>query len=433
MQIYIRTHGCRLNAAESRWIEEEFMAEGHQIVDSIGKKFDVAVVNTCAVTNEAESKCLQTIRQIIKANPNAVLIITGCLAEKNSEIFKNLADRVLVLGNSEKHHIIEHFNSFLANPENLKIQKNTIPQKTFSIPCKPDSSFYNQRYNLKIQEGCDFFCSYCIIPRLRGRARSRSFDNILEDARIHVQKGVKELVLTGVNIGTYEDNGNNLSHLIESLNNIDGLERIRLSSIEFKTIPEGMIEQMADTKNKLVPYLHLPLQSASNRILKLMRRHYQVEEFKDYLNYVVETIPGVGLGTDIIVGFPGETEVDFQESIEFVKKSPLNYAHVFSYSPRSGTVASLMKDHFIQREEIENRSRLLRKESQKKRLQFYHQLIGQSKNVLLENYHRYHYPSLTENYAKVRIYMPQIPGFENSLKTVRIVGIKDNDLEGVIV
>ncbi|MDR1907028.1 MAG: tRNA (N(6)-L-threonylcarbamoyladenosine(37)-C(2))-methylthiotransferase MtaB [Puniceicoccales bacterium] len=400
MKVYIHTHGCRLNAAESRSLIEALEAAGHEIAHAMGERVDVAIVNSCAVTDQAESKCKQTIRQIIRSNPNITLILTGCLAEKNSQECLNFHDRILVLGNSEKHRIIRYVEDLDSQKKFAKIVQNSLENSNFKIPCSLHRP-YNERYNLKIQEGCDFFCSYCIIPRLRGRARSRDFENLIEDATIHAQQGVKEIVLTGVNIGVYQNDSKNLADVIAALNAIPEIQRIRLSSIELKTIPDEVLSQMSDNNNKLVKYLHLPIQSGSDRILQLMRRHYTITEAKNYLERVAERIPDVGLGTDLIVGFPGETEEDFAHTIDLVQNSPLQYAHVFSYSRRKGTVADRMGEPFIAPKEIERRSKILRNVSREKRRQFYDKFIKSEQEVLFENRNRMGFPGYTENYIRV--------------------------------
>lgn len=431
MKIYIRTHGCRLNSAESRWIAEELSYRGFEIADTLPERCDAVIVNTCAVTNESESKCLQTLRQLHRKYPTSLLIVTGCLAEKSPELLLKNFNNILILGNSEKHHLPNHLVTAFGDSTYRGIKQTQIEKSTFCIGCHLQQKF-NQRYNLKIQEGCDFFCSYCIIPHLRGRSRSREFNDILEDARMHVDFGVKELVLTGVNIGMYTDNGKNLSDLIYSLNKLAGVERIRISSIEFKTIPDGVIEQMADQSNKLVKYLHLPMQSGSNRILKLMRRHYTAEEYGDYVRFVADQIPGVGLGTDIIVGFPGESEHDYENSVKILSDLPLQYSHVFSFSVRNGTVASLMQNEFVDQKEIARRSANLRRISAEKRFDWYKSFVGHRVEVLLEDYSGGVYPGLTENYARVEVSSEEI-GIENTLQTVEITDINKNCLIGKII
>ncbi|MDR3317748.1 MAG: UDP-N-acetylmuramoyl-L-alanyl-D-glutamate--2,6-diaminopimelate ligase [Puniceicoccales bacterium] len=431
MRIYVHTHGCRLNAAESRSLVEALEAAGHIIVCSMDEVIDCAIVNSCAVTHQAESKCNQTIRQIIRAQPNVTLIITGCLAEKTPQILLQLHHRILILGNSEKHHIIDYLGQ-LDRQENFReVVKNPLEKSDFTFPCCLHRS-YNKRYNLKIQEGCNFFCSYCIIPQLRGRARSRDFKNLIEDATIHAKQGVKEIVLTGVNMGIYRNDSKNLADIITVLNEIPELQRIRLSSIELKTIPDEILIQMADSCNKLVPYLHLPIQSGSDHILQLMRRHYTIIEAKNYLEQVVKKVPNIGLGTDLIVGFPGEREEDFLCSMELLEHSPLHYAHIFSYSPRGETVANLMKDQFINGKEIERRSKVLRSMSHEKRQRFYNTYIGAVEKVLFEDKAHNGFPGFTENYIKV-IVKKKSEDLANQIRSVHLVKNCGTFLTGEII
>jgi threonylcarbamoyladenosine tRNA methylthiotransferase MtaB len=402
MRVYIHSHGCRLNAAESRSFGEVIAAAGHEVLGAMDATVDVAIVNSCAVTGQAESKCKQTVRQITRIQPDVALVITGCFAESNPRALLDSHRRILILGNSEKHRIIHHLNGINSRGNFSEIVQNPLGTSNFEIPYSRHCPC-NERYNLKIQEGCDCFCSYCIIPRLRGRARSRTFKNLIEDAALQGQQGVKEIVLTGVNIGVYRDDSKNLADVIAALNDIPEIQRVRLSSIELKTIPDEVLEQMADGSNKLVKYLHIPIQSGSDRILQLMRRHYTVEEVENYLERLVKQIPDIGLGTDLIVGFPGETETDFAHSIDILRRTPLQYAHVFSYSRRRGTAADLMKIPFITPEEINRRSKILRAVSREKRRAFIDRYIGSEREVLFENRIRAGFPGYTENYIRVMV------------------------------
>jgi threonylcarbamoyladenosine tRNA methylthiotransferase MtaB len=430
MKVYVHTHGCRLNAAESRFFIEALESRGHTIAGAMDETVDCAIVNSCAVTDQAESKCKQTLRQIIRAQPHVFLVITGCLAEKNPQMLLNFHRPILILGNSEKHRVVDYLEQCNLGKNFSEIVCKSIEEANFAFPCLLQQ-FYNKRYNLKIQEGCDFFCSYCIIPRLRGRARSRDFKNLIEDATIHVQQGVKEIVLTGINVGTYQNDSKNLADVIGELSAIPGLERIRLSSIEFGTIGDGVLEQMADSRNKLVKYLHIPLQSGSDRILQSMRRRYSIGSARDYLDHVVKKIPDVGLGTDLIVGFPGERGEDFACSMELLKNSPLQYAHVFSYSRREGTAAGVMGEQFIDRREIERRGRELRSISREKHRQFLEQQIGKIEKVLFEDPKNADFWGFTENYIKILV-KNSAENLTNQIKKVRLVKNCETFLRGEI-
>ncbi|MDR1366568.1 MAG: tRNA (N(6)-L-threonylcarbamoyladenosine(37)-C(2))-methylthiotransferase MtaB [Puniceicoccales bacterium] len=431
MRIHIHTHGCRLNAAESRTLIETLEAAGHDVAHAMDPSVDIAVVNSCAVTDQAESKCKQTIRQIVRTQPNVALIITGCLAEKNPQAILNCHHRILILGNSEKHRVINHIHALDLRKNFSKIIQNPLENSSFEIPCFLHHP-YRERYNLKIQEGCNFFCSYCIIPQLRGRARSRDFKNLVEDATVHAQKGAKEIVLTGINIGAYENDSKNLADVITALNEIPEIQRIRLSSIELQTIPDTVLEQMADNNNKLVKYLHLPIQSGSDRILRLMRRRYTIAEAQNYLEQVAKQIFGIGLGTDLIVGFPGETEKDFTCSVDLIQNFPLQYAHVFSFSRREKTIANLMKDQFIDSKEIERRSKILRALSKKKHGQFLEQQLGKIEAVLFENEEKFGFPGLTENYIRVLV-NNHSTDLSNQIKKVRLIKNYTTHMLGEIV
>jgi threonylcarbamoyladenosine tRNA methylthiotransferase MtaB len=338
MRVYIHTHGCRLIAAESRFFVEALESRGHEVARAMDATVDCAIVNSCAVTAQAESKYKQTLRQIIRTYPDVLLVVTGCLAEKNPHALLDFHRRILVLGNAEKHRVADYIERWSTSKNGSENVRKPIGNASFTLPCLLDRP-YNGRHNLKIQEGCDFACAYCIIPRLRGQARSRDFRNLVEDAAVHVACAVKEIILTGVNVGTYRDDSKNLADVIAELGPIPGLARIRLSSIEFGTISDEILSQVADPASKLVKYLHVPIQSDSDRILPPMGWRYGIAAVWRYLEGVAEKIPGIGLGTDLMVGFPGESERDFECSMELLEGSPLQYAYIFSYWPGEGTAA----------------------------------------------------------------------------------------------
>ncbi|MDR0590861.1 MAG: MiaB/RimO family radical SAM methylthiotransferase [Puniceicoccales bacterium] len=419
MKVYIHTHGCRLNAAESRFFAEALESRGYEIARAMDGTVDCAVVNSCAVTEQAESKCKQTLRQIIRTQPDVLLVVTGCLAEKNPHMLLDLHRRILVLGNAEKHRVADYLERYSTAGNGPEIVHKPIENASFTLPCLLDRP-YARRYNLKIQEGCDFGCSYCIIPRLRGRARSRDFRNLVEDAAIHVARGVKEIILTGVNVGTYRNDSKKLADVIAELGAIPGLARIRLSSIEFGTISDEILSQMADPGSKLVKYLHMPIQSGSDRILRLMGRRYGIAAVGDYLGDVAKRIPGIGLGTDLMVGFPGESGRDFECSVELLEGSPLQYAHIFSYSPREGTAAGAMEGQWVNRREIERRSEALRAVSREKRYQFLERQVGQCEEVLFEDPGESGFAGFTEHYAKVLV-KNSAENLRNQMRRVHLV------------
>ncbi|MDR1303440.1 MAG: MiaB/RimO family radical SAM methylthiotransferase [Puniceicoccales bacterium] len=419
MRVYIHTHGCRLNAAESRFFAEALESRGHEIARAMDGAVDCAIVNSCAVTAQAESKCKQTLRQIVRAHPDVLLVVTGCLAEKNPHPLLDFHRRILVLGNAEKHRVADYLERHDMSKNSSEIVHKSIGNASFSLPCLLDRPC-SGRYNLKIQEGCDFGCAYCIIPRLRGRARSRDFRNLVEDAAVHVARGVKEIILTGINVGIYRDGSKNLADVIAELGAIPGLARIRLSSIEFGTIGDEILSQMADPESKLVKYLHMPIQSGSDRILLLMGRRYGIAAVWRYLEGVAKKIPGIGLGTDLMVGFPGESERDFECSMELLEGSPLQYAHIFSYSPRDGTAARAMEAQWVDRREIGRRSEVLRAVSREKHRQFLEQQVGKCEKVLFEDPGKSGFGGFTEHYVKVLV-KNSAEDLRNQIRKVRLV------------
>jgi threonylcarbamoyladenosine tRNA methylthiotransferase MtaB len=323
----------------------------------------------------------------------------------------------LIIGNQEKLNVLDYVAAG-KNETPLLIQ-DRMDRTDFSIdlPAEQDltSPLLTRRANLKIQDGCDFMCSFCIIAFARGRSRSRAMDNLLQEARRLVDRGAKELVLTGVNIGDYDFEGNTLVEVVDKLNTLDGLQRIRISSIELTTIPEVLLERMANPDHALVPYLHVPLQSGSDRILKAMGRHYTREEFSAFLSKAHAEVPGLGLGTDIMVGFPGETDQDFEDTYALLEDSPLFYAHVFKYSERQGT-ASVRIPEKIDSKIAKLRSARLHKLSAAKTRQMCRSHLDGEEPVLFEQQQHGYWTGYTGNYLRVGVCSEE--RLDNQIRTV---------------
>ncbi len=393
------TFGCRLNQAETALISNTFKEKGYQIVD-FGEPTDVCVINTCTVTEKADSECRQLVRQVLRRSPEAFVAVVGCYAQMGAETLRTIEGIDLIIGTEEKMRVSDFIDIPHKLPEPV-VRKSKISRTPFTISSVGNYE-HATRANLKIQDGCDFMCSFCVIPFARGRARSRAFWDIQREAQQLVELGHKELVLTGVNIGTYEFGGKTLLDVIKMLERIDGLERIRISSIEPTTIPNELIDHMAESP-KLCHHLHVPIQSGDNSVLNKMRRLYSVTEYVEFLERVQTHIPDVCFGTDVMVGFPGEGDVEFNNTLDLLRELPFGYFHVFSFSERASTAAVKMQNR-VDFQTKKARSQILRRLSQKKRTAFYRQHIGKTMRVLMEERTENGlFQGLTDNYLKVGV------------------------------
>ena len=392
----IHTLGCRLNQSESGILMDLLRREGYEIVP-FGEPADLGIVHTCTVTREADAKSRQLIRSFIRANPQAYTAVIGCYAQTGYRALAGIDGIDLICGNQEKLNLLD----FVAQGKNATplIVRDRLQRDDFTIAFAGDAPM-ERRANLKIQDGCNFMCSFCVIPFARGRSRSREISNLLEEARALVQRGAKELVLTGVNLGCYNYEGLDIADVVNRLNELPGLRRIRISSIEPTTIPEALLECMAAPDHALVPYLHIPLQSGSDHVLGLMKRKYTRREFTDFLDEANRRVPGLCIGTDIMVGMPGETEADFEETCAVLRDSPLAYAHVFKYSERDGTASQRIPDK-VDPKTANRRSARVRRLSAQKRHTFYQRYLGTSVEVLFEQEQDGWWDGYTGNYVRV--------------------------------
>lgn len=393
----LHTLGCRLNQAETTLLADRLRADGYEIVP-FGFPADLAVINTCTVTREADAKSRKLVRQFVRENPEAYLAVIGCYAQMGASSIAAIPGVDLILGSQEKLNVLDYVK-LGKNPQPL-IVRERIDREDFEINISPELQPLTQRANLKIQDGCDFMCSFCIIPFARGRARSRALPNLREEAELLVRRGARELVLTGVNIGTYGWRGAGIVDVIDTVNEIPGLDRIRISSIEPTTIPESLFPRMAARDHKLAPYLHVPVQSGSNAILSRMRRRYSREEYLEFLFRAHDAVPDIGLGTDILTGFPGETENDFEGTCDLLWRSPLFYAHVFKYSEREGTASARMSGR-LSPETISARAAHLRRLSAQKLRMFQEYHLGKEVEVLAETREGDFWTGYTGNYLRV--------------------------------
>jgi threonylcarbamoyladenosine tRNA methylthiotransferase MtaB len=418
----LHTLGCRLNQAETAVLAARLRHQGYRVVQ-FGEPTDLLVVNTCSVTEDAERTCRYVIRKTLRHSPEAFVAVTGCYAQTGVQELRSIPGIDLIVGNQFKWDL----PSFLPAPDTLKKQSDpevlhtrTLDREDFTLPeyGAPDST----RALLKIQDGCNVMCSFCLIPFARGHERSRLWEDVIREAEILVADGYREIVLTGVNIGQYRQDGLDLVGLISLLEAIDGLERIRISSIEPTTITNALLDRMASS-SKLCPYLHVPMQSGDDTILSSMNRPYDVTEFIHLIDTAMAAIPHLGLGTDIMVGFPGETEEAFEHTLDLARKLPFSYFHVFSYSQRPGT-AALKLSNQVPVAVARERTHILAELSRLKKLAFAERYIGSTLSVLFESGCIDGFRlGVTANFLKVGV-SSQID-LTNHLKDVQIVGTSD--------
>jgi len=423
----VKALGCRLNQYEALAMEGKLKAAGYEIV-SYGEDADLGVINSCTVTNEADAKSRNAIRRFIRKNPEAMTVVVGCYSQMAANRIAMIDGVDYVIGNHDKLNFLDYLTD--DKPATPVIVRERISREDFSIGFVGDPDF-EQRANLKIQDGCDFMCSFCVIPFARGRARSRDWEDLFEEVRQMIRKGVREFILTGVNLGTYESSGNDFLTLVEALADLRGVDRLRISSVEPTTIPDELFDMMADPGHSLMPYLHIPMQSCCDRTLAGMKRKYGMKEMTDFFDRAVQAIPQLCLGTDLMVGFPGETESEFEETCERFLELPFAYCHVFTFSERAGTPAAKM-DKQLQMEEKRLRSARLRRLSAAKRMSFHEKQLGQVFRVLLENPKDEFYSGYTDHY--VRVVVPQAPaGLENRMALVEMEKATPEFIEGSLL
>jgi threonylcarbamoyladenosine tRNA methylthiotransferase MtaB len=376
------TLGCKLNFAETSTISRKFTENGYIRVE-YNEPADVVVINTCSVTQLADKKCRQAISKASRVSPSAIIAVVGCYSQLKPEEIVKIKGVDLVLGTSDKFDIIgyinevENRNSHSALVHSCEIAKVEEFNPSFSL-------FDRTRSFLKIQDGCDYHCNYCTIPLARGNSRNHSIEKTIAEARKIGSQGIKEIVLTGVNIGDFgKSTGETFFDLIQELDKIEDIERFRISSIEPNLLTDEIIRFVANSRS-FVPHFHIPLQSGSNSILKLMGRRYQREVFESRVKVIKEMIPSSCIGADVIVGFPGETDDLFSETFSFIESLDISYLHVFPFSGRRNTKAVLMPGK-VNPQEKEGRSKALIDLSEKKRFSFYNQNIGKETNVIFES------------------------------------------------
>jgi threonylcarbamoyladenosine tRNA methylthiotransferase MtaB len=410
------TLGCKLNFAETSTIERLFVERGFQPVD-FNSHTDVVVINTCTVTASADKKCRNIINKAARNSPGAFIAVVGCYSQLKADEIARIPGVDLVLGSREKYSIFEYANQF-KKKEVAEIHSCAITGEGEFSPSYSISG--RTRSFLKIQDGCDYYCSYCTIPMARGRSRSATVKEIIVQAGEIERSGVKEVVLTGVNIGDFGKNGSeNLLELLQSLEDETDIKRFRISSIEPNLLSDEIISLVAKSE-KFAPHFHMPLQSGCEAILEKMNRKYSPQLFSDRVERINNEIPMAGIGADVITGFPGETERDFTETYDFLKNSEIAFLHVFSYSDRKNTRASGFPDK-VSPQVKEYRSKVLHQLADEKLNNFYEKCTGTLQSVLFESFNKKGRMSgFTGNYVKVEA--PWNEDKINSFVNVELIG-----------
>lgn len=422
------TLGCKLNFSESSTIARDFQQQGFSRVE-FDQTADIYVINTCSVTDNADKKFKTVVKSALKTNPKAFLIAIGCYAQLKPEELANINGVDLVLGATEKFKVTDYINDLSKN-ETGEVHACEIDEADFYVGSYSIGD--RTRAFLKVQDGCDYKCTFCTIPLARGISRSDSLKNTLKNAEEISAKGIQEIVLTGVNIGDYgKGEFGNKKHehtfldLIKGLDTVEGIKRVRISSIEPNLLKNETIRFVADSEN-FVPHFHIPLQSGSNFLLKAMKRRYTTELYTERVSVIRKNIPDACIGVDVIVGFPGETEEIFLETYNFLSELDISYLHVFTYSERPNTKA-IELEGVVPKDVRHKRSKMLRGLSVKKRRAFYESQIGSKRKVLFEGENKLGYiHGFTENYVKVKA--PWNPELVNSIHTVELTEIDEDGL-----
>ena len=413
MKVAFYTLGCKVNQYETNGMIQKFKEKGYEIVE-FEEVSDIYIINTCTVTNMADRKSRQFIRQAKKNNPEAIIVAVGCYVEVGKDILEKIPEVTLCLNNAEKINVAEIVDNYIKSKEIILEEKNDDYNEFGSITYTEKT-----RATIKVQDGCNMFCSYCIIPYARGRIKSRNPKNVIEEITQIAKKEIKEVVITGIHVASYGkefEEKYDLINLLEDINKIEGIERIRIGSIEPKLLSNENLERMKKI-DKLCHHFHLSLQSGCTDTLKRMNRKYTAEEFEQIVNNVRDTFKDVLLTTDIIVGFPGETEEEFNCTYKFLEKIKFYKMHVFKYSPRNGTIAAKMENQ-ISAEEKEKRSDLLLELSDKNENEYLNLYKGKDVEVLFEELKGGEYQGHTNNFILVKTKTKE----DLNNKIVKVVG-----------
>lgn len=394
MKFNIITLGCKVNSYESNFMKEALVKNGFSFCN-LNEKCDILILNTCTVTDTSDKKSLKEVRRLKRENPNAILVVCGCSVQNDKTKYDDLGINIL-MGNINKSNIVSIIEKYLDDktPVEYVAKTRDLPFENMEV----DVSDHTRAY-IKIEDGCDNFCSYCIIPFVRGKKRSKDFSLVLREVEHLANNGYKEIVLTGIDTGGYESNGKDLTDLIHEMSKVKGIERIRQSSIEITQINDKFIEELKNN-NKICDHIHIPLQSGSDSILKLMNRKYDLKYFFDKIDMIRSVRPDISITTDVIVGFPGETEEMFLETMETCKKINFSKIHAFPYSERKGTKASMMDGKVAESVKHERVKKLLELSDSLEK-SYYDKFKGKKLDVLIEEVNEFGSKGHTSNYLMV--------------------------------
>ncbi len=422
-KVALYTLGCKLNFSETSTIARSFEDAGYSKVH-FNDFPDIFIINTCSVTENADKKCRQLVKKARKINPDSFIAIIGCYAQLKPEEIAAIQGVNIVLGANEKFDIVKHIEQ-LDSHEDTAIAYGKIKQVNDFVP----SFSYGDRTRsfLKIQDGCDYFCTFCTIPLARGKSRNASIAETVKEAEKIAATNIKEIVLTGVNIGDFGQGGEeNFFQLIQELDKVKGIERFRISSIEPNLLSDEIIDFCLDRADKFVPHFHIPLQSGSDDLLEKMRRKYKSALYTNRVSQIKRLAPDACIGVDVIVGFPGETDEEFMKTYNYLKDLDISYLHVFTYSERANTTANKMKD-VVPMKVRKDRSKMLHILSDKKKRAFYESQLGKKGTVLWESEnHDGWMHGFTENYVKVK--QPYSKEAENTLQLIQMKHINSDGL-----
>lgn len=406
---------------------EQFIDNNYEIVN-FEEFADVYIINTCTVTNMSDRKSRQIIRRAKQINPNSILVATGCYAQTAKEELEKITDIDLIVGNTEKKDIVKIVEEYRDNKNRERVKMSDINKQKEFVDFGSVTYTEKTRAVIKVQDGCNNFCSYCIIPYAKGRVRSRKLESVVKEITEIAEKGIKEVVITGIHVASYGidfDNNTRLIDLLEAIQKIDGIKRIRLGSLEPNIITEEFVNRLKKV-TKMCDHFHLSLQSGCDETLKRMNRKYTAETFEKEVNLLRKTFPNVALTTDVIVGFPGETEEEFNETYKYLSKIRFTKLHVFKYSPRKGTVAAKMKNQ-IDSTVKEKRSHKLIELSNECEIEFLDRYVGKELKVLFEKQDGEYIKGHTTNYLVVKAKETEL---ENQIKDVKIVSRDNLELIG---
>ena len=421
-KVALHTLGCKLNFSETSTIARGFSNKGFSIVKDF-ENANIHIINTCSVTDKADKKAKTIINKIIQTSDNPYITVLGCYAQLKPEEIANIEGVNLIIGDKEKLNVVEHVLQNY-NKDNLKIIHSSI---NYSINFNSAFSMNDRvRSYLKIQDGCDYPCTYCTIPKARGKNRYDSINNILKNIKVLERNNISEIILTGVNIGDYGriSNNQNLYTLINKINQFTSISRFRISSIEPNLLTKEIIQFIKDN-NTFLPHFHIPLQSGNDKVLRLMKRKYDSKMYKNKIEMIKTIMPDACIGADVIVGFPNESDNDFNVTYRFIQNLEINYLHVFSYSNRNGTIASEMNNQISQETKI-RRSRTLQKLSNQIRFNFYKRNINKTRKVLFESQLDDNYiVGFTDNY--IRVFVKGNKNMINKIFNVKLLFIGEQD------